>query len=52
MVVVVVYISKSTMATELELNHLDHKMYSAIKQIRGKKIAQMLKAYLRKLLKY
>ena len=23
------------MATKLELNHLDHKIYSAIKQIRG-----------------
>ena len=28
-------INKSTMATELELNHIDHKkIYSAIKQIR------------------
>ena len=26
--------SISTMATELELNHLDHKIYSAIKHIR------------------
>ena len=25
------------MATKLELNHLDHKIYSAIKQIRGQK---------------
>ena len=25
------------MATELELNHLDHKIYSAIKRIRGQK---------------
>ena len=28
-------INKSTMATVLELNHLDHMTYSAIKQIRG-----------------
>ena len=26
------------MATKLELNHLDHKIYSAIKQIRGQTI--------------
>ena len=25
------------MATKLKLNHLDHKIYSAIKQIRGQK---------------
>ena len=25
------------MATKLELNHLDHKIYSALKQIRGQK---------------
>ena len=25
------------MATRLELNHLDHKIYSALKQIRGQK---------------
>ena len=25
------------MATKLELNHLDHYVYSAIKQIRGQK---------------
>ena len=29
------------MATELELNHLHHKIYSAIKQIRGQKNAQV-----------
>ena len=25
------------MATELEMNHLDHRIYSTIKQIRGQK---------------
>ena len=35
---VVAYIDKSTVATELELNHLDHKIYSAIKRIRGQEI--------------
>ena len=40
------------MATKLELNHLDHKIYSPIKQIRGqKKNVQMLIAYIRKSLK-
>ena len=28
---------KSTMATKLELNHLDHQIYLAIKQIRVQK---------------
>ena len=29
------------MATELELNHLDHKICSAIKQITGQKMIQI-----------
>ena len=35
--ILVRYIKKSTMATKLELNHLDHKIYSAIKLIGGQK---------------
>ena len=34
---ILLYINKSTMATKLELTHLDHKIYSAIKQIGGQK---------------
>ena len=29
------------MASELELNHLDYKIYSSIKQIRGQKMVQI-----------
>ena len=39
------------MATKLELSHLDHKIYSAIKQIRGQKTMQILIAYIKKSLK-
>ena len=39
------------MATKLELNHLDHKIYLVIKQIRGQKIVQILIAYRKKSLK-
>ena len=39
------------MATKLELNHLDHKIYSAIKQIRGQKIAQIRKSIHKEIVK-
>ena len=32
------YINKSTLTRELELNQLDHKLYSVIKQIIGQRI--------------
>ena len=31
-------INKSTMVAELELNHLDNKIYSAIKKLEDKKL--------------
>ena len=39
------------MATKLELNNLDHKIYSAIKKLEDKKTMQILIAYIKKLLK-
>ena len=37
------------MATELGLNQLDDKIYSATKQIKGQKTAQKLIAHIKKL---
>ena len=47
----VAYTNKSTKATELELHHWDHKIYSAIKQIRGQKNVQISIAQIKELLK-
>ena len=45
------YVNKSTMATKLELNHLDHKIYSAIKQIRGQKNCADINSILKEIVK-
>ena len=39
------------MATESELNHLDHKIQSAIKQIRGQKICADIKSIHKEIVK-